>query len=305
MNKIFMIAKKKLALYVVILMCAPSFAIAEDLQKESEVETATFEKSDHLPEKIDQFSVETFATTEQDLALLKILDETKTFKRIQKIINTNFNLSNPIRLHIQQPKESQFLATELDQKSHIIFLSFNFLHTLYQGLSNKYEHQKNVIQDVFSTGLEFFVWSEFAAFFIQAKQLEIQGDAFTTRDNFASIMLLNQNNTTSEYTADAAEAYLLIDSNSASNFNLNTKNELQLDQQRYRHIICMNIGYDEWLHKTDIEKDHLDSFSWDEEKIAACKVVYAAALENWYEALKPVLSDKNLIKNWLKETDTN
>lgn len=305
MNKIFMIAKRKLTLYVVILMCASSLVIAEAPQKELEAEVGLTLEKERSHDKINQFTVETFATSEQDWALLKILEETHTFERIQKIINTNFNLSTPIRVHIQQPKEAQFLATELDKKSHVIFLPFSFLSTLYQGLSNKYEHQNSVIQDIFSASVEFFIWSEFAEILINNGKLEILGERFTAKDNFSSLMLLNQNNNISGFITDASEAYLLIQHTNMSTINYHSQSELELDQVRYKHIICLTMGFNQIMDKEAPENDHLENFSWDRNKIEQCKHKYLEILNNWYNAIASSLKEASLIKHWLHQSSSS
>lgn len=242
-----------------------------------------------------------FSENKQDEELVKILEETQTFNRIQKIIETNFVLTTPIRFHIQQVKESTFVETRLEQKSYIITIPFSFLYTLYQGLSNKFEHQIEAINIIFSASVEFYIWSEFAEYLIKNKKLEVAGDTFAAMDNFASIMMLNQNNPSSDYIADASEAYLLIRQTKLPSVNKLAKNELQLDQQRYRHIICLSIGFDQINQSPEIEKYHLKSFSWDEAEIEQCKNSYLDIMSNWYQAISPFLSKANLITHWLKQ----
>lgn len=247
------------------------------------------------------FVFQSFSENEQDEALIKVLDETHTFNRIKKIIETNFILTTPIRFHVQKIKESSFVETRLDQKSHIVTIPFSFLYTLYQGLKNKYEHQTEAIDIIFSASVEFYIWSEFAEYLITDKHLEITGDSFAAMDNFASIMMLNQNNPSSEFIADASEAYLLIRQTKSTSISQLTQSELQLDQQRYRHIICLSIGFDQLIQSPEIEKYHLNSFSWDEAKIEQCKNSYLEIMANWYQAIAPSLTSKNLISHWLKQ----
>tara|TARA_R110002072_G_scaffold140765_1_gene285138 strand:+ start:4505 stop:5413 length:909 start_codon:yes stop_codon:yes gene_type:complete len=241
-------------------------------------------------------SFQVFSETPQDTKLIQILEETQTYHRIKKIIETNFILEKPVRLHIQHPKEAQLIATELSQQSYVVVLPFSFLHALYQGLSNKYEHQRSAIDTIFSTTVEFYIWSEFAGYLIKEKNLEIKGQPYTTKDNFAAIMLLNQNNANSDFIADASEAYLLIHNAGESNVSQHMQNELQRDQQRYRHIICLTMGFNQAVQQADIERDHLESFSWDESEIEQCKKSYLIVLSNWYEAIETSLQENNIIQ---------
>jgi hypothetical protein len=243
--------------------------------------------------------VQSFPENQQDTELLKTLEETKTLHRIKKIITSNFILNTHVQFHIRHPKEMKFIEPDIQQKTNIILLSFNFLHTLYQGLSNKYEHQPEVINIIFSASIEFYIWSEFADYLIRGKQLEITGDSYATKDNFAAIMLLNQNNPNSDYIADASEAYLLIRNTNTSNVNQHSQNELQLDQLRYKHIICLTLGFDQIIQNPDIERQHLDSFSWDEAKIDQCKISYSVIMKNWHQAMSPALQEASVIHHWI------
>lgn len=245
------------------------------------------------------FHIQTFEENEQDENLIRMLEEANTFKRIKKIIDSNFVLNVPIRFHIQHPKESKLIEAEFDQESHIVNLPFSFLHTLYQGLANKYEYQTEVISIIFSATVEYYIWSEFAEYLIKNKQLDVQGDTFAATDNLASIIMLNQNNLSSDYIADASEAYLLIHSTRSSTINQQAQSELQLDQQRYKHIICLSIGFDQIIQTPDSEKLHLNSFSWDEKKIQQCKNSYRLIMKNWHQAIKPSLQKNSVIHHWL------
>tara|TARA_R110002167_G_scaffold137107_5_gene323972 strand:+ start:162 stop:1046 length:885 start_codon:yes stop_codon:yes gene_type:complete len=251
------------------------------------------------PESLLQF--QTFAETEQDENLLRTLEEANTFNRIKKFINTNFVLGVPIRFHIQHPKESKLIATELDKQSHVVNLPFSFLHTLHQGLTNKYEYQPEVINTIFSASTEYYIWSEFAEYLIDNKQLDVEGDIFAATDNLATIIMLNQNDSSSDYIADASEAYLLIHSTKSSTINQQAQSELQLDQQRYKHIICLSIGFDQIIQIPNYEKLHLNSFSWDERKIEKCKDSYSLIMRNWHHAIKPSLQKNSIIHHWLNQ----
>lgn len=260
---------------------------------------ATTEQLDAPVSQVNSVSFQVFSETPQDDIVIRVLRETQTYNRIKKIIDTNFVLDKPVRLHIQHPKKSQFIATELAEESYVVVLPFSFLHALYQGLSNKYVHQPSAINAIFSTTIEFYVWSEFANYLITEKNLEISGEPYTAKDNFASIMLLNQNNTTSDFITDASEAYLLIHSADEPNSHPRIQNELQRDQQRYRHIVCLTMGFSQTIQYLEEEKDHLDSLSWNEQETQQCQTRYLNILSNWYEAIAPILQENNIIHHWL------
>tara|TARA_R110001592_G_scaffold127070_1_gene338592 strand:- start:4265 stop:5161 length:897 start_codon:yes stop_codon:yes gene_type:complete len=259
-------------------------------------QTQTSSKKDAVTQHL---LVQAFPESEQDTEILKVLEETKTFQRIKKIVSSNFILNTPIQLHILHAKDIQQPQPNIEPKFNVIPLSFNFLHTLHQGLSNKYEHQPEVINIIFSASIEFYVWSEFADYLIKEKQLEIIGDSYATKDNFAAIMLLNQNNPNSDYIADASEAYLLIRHTNTSHLSQHSQNELQLDQLRYKHIICLTLGFDQIIQNPEIERLHLNSFSWDEDKIDQCKNSYSLVMKNWHKAISPALQEESVIHHWV------
>lgn len=258
-------------------------------------------QSQNAKSRIDStLTFQVFSDSPADEALILRLNETQTFSRMSQMIETNIKLSPPVHVLIKHTKEAQFVATELEKASYIVTLPFSFLHTLFQALSSRYEHQPEVINTVFSASVEFYVWSELANYLIERKRLDAQGDKYTAIDNFASIMMLNQNNAFSDYLADASEAYLLIHTTSGSRITQQAKNELEQDQQRYKHIICLTIGFDQLQESPDTEQYNLSNFYWDEEKITQCKTNYSAIVNNWYHAIQPVLKKKNLISHWVK-----
>jgi hypothetical protein len=287
---------KKLCLLVILV----ELSLLSSLGHSSESKKLTHQTEQELkPSSHNFLYFQAFSESEQDAHLIRKLEETSTFSRIKKILNTNFILDAPIRFHIQQPKESKFISTELEQKSYIVNLPFSFLHTLYQGLKKKYEHQPDIINIIFSASIEFYIWSEFAEYLIANKKLEIQGDTFAATDNFASMMMLNQNNPSSDYIVDASEAYLLIHSTKSSTINQQNQNELLLDQQRYKHIICLSIGFDQITQLSEMEKLHLNSFAWDQKKIKQCKDSYTLIMKNWHQAINQSLQKNSVIHHWL------
>lgn len=286
--------KSFLSLFAICCLFAPSIYIraSENVLSETQVSPEKEVLAQHL-------LVQSFPENQQDTELLEILNDTKTFPRIKKLISSNFILNTPVQFHIQHANKTKIIAPDEEQKVNVIELSFNFLHTLHQGLLNKYEHQADAINIIFSSSVEFYIWSEFADYLIREKQLEIRGDSYATKDNFAAIMLLNQNNPNSDYIADASEAYLLLRNTNSSTLSQHTQNELQLDQLRYQHIICLTLGFDQIIQNPDIERLHLNSFSWDEAKLEQCKNSYRLIMKNWHLAISPSLQKTSIIHHWI------
>lgn len=256
-----------------------------------------------LPAHAFLISFKSFAENEQDEKLMSLLEESSTLDSIVRFIEANFIIDTPVRFHIQHSKQAQLIATEIQENSHIINLPFSFLHTLYQGLSNKYALQSDVIDQIFLATFEFYVWSEFGDYLITDKQLEVSGDIFTAKDNLATLLVLNKNTHSSDFLPDASEAYLLINNSQTASINQYTKSELELDQRRYRHIICLTLGFNEATQSPEIEEDSLSSLAWDKSGIARCRSTYHAIVENWYQALKPYLKSDNRFSHWRNQVD--
>lgn len=256
-----------------------------------------------LPAHAFLISFQSFAENEQDEKLMSLFEESATLDSIVSFIEANFNIDTPVRFHIQHSKQAQLIATEIQENSHIINLPFSFLHTLYQGLSNKYALQSDVIDQIFLATFEFYVWSEFGDYLITDKQLEVSGDIFTAKDNLATLLVLNKNTYSSDFLPDASEAYLLINNSQTASINQYTNSELELDQRRYRHIICLTLGFNDATQSPEIEEDTLSSLAWDKSGIARCRSTYHAIVENWYQALKPYLKSDNRFSHWRNQVD--
>jgi hypothetical protein len=248
-----------------------------------------------------QLSFRFFEENEQDQRFKAMLESNQTLIRLTQQFRQNFKLTAPIYFHIQHTKEAQLIETEIEPTAHVVSLPYSFLYTLYQGLNAKYDQQSETINQMFAATVEFYVWSEVADIIIQNQQLEIQGNRSTARDNLASIMMLNQNAETSDYLVDAGEAYLLIHSLLSTDENEDVLDELASDQKRYKHILCLTIGFDHLNLAVDTEPDQLTQFALSKEQIDQCELNYLEIMNNWYQALRPILQEQNVLTYWLNQ----
>lgn len=242
-----------------------------------------------------------YPESDEDSRYQDILSSNQTLDRLAAQFQNNFKLANPIYFHIQHTKKSQLIEAEIIPGSQIINLPYTFLHTLYQGLNTKYDQQEALVESLFSSTFEFYVWTEVAKIIIQNYTLDTQGKEAIAQDNFASLMMLNQSHPISDFLVDASEAYLLIHSINTSGTNQDMLDELASDQKRYKHILCLTIGFDYLTKPIEADMDHLDDFSLDTEQIRSCQQRYLRILRNWYDALTPALQKNNLLRYWLNQ----
>lgn len=242
-----------------------------------------------------------FPENDQDRYFRDILESSQVLLKLESQVQQNFKLSAPIYFHIQHTKESQLIEAEIEPSSQVVILPYSFLYTLYQGLSTKYDQQTETIHEMFAATAEFYIWSEIANTIIRQQKLEVQGKISTALDNFATIMMLNQNTPSGEYLVDAAEAFLLIHSLLSSNNDEDVQNELESDQKRYKHILCLTIGFDHLTQTEETGQDHLPQFSLSQQQIDQCQRTYLEIMQNWHNALMPLLKDDNVLNYWLNQ----
>lgn len=242
-----------------------------------------------------------FPENDQDRQLQDLLESSQALDKLESQFQQNFNLNTPIYFHIQHIKEAQLIEAEIEPSSQVVILPYSFLYTLHQGLSTKYDQQSEVIHQMFAATAEFYIWSELANIIIRQQELEIRGRTSTAQDNFATVMMLNQNNPAGEFLVDAAEAYLLIHSLLSSSNDEEVQNELESDQKRYKHILCLTIGFDHLTQTDETGQDHLAQFSLNMDQIDQCQHNYLEILKNWHQALMPLLKESNLLNYWLNQ----
>jgi hypothetical protein len=242
-----------------------------------------------------------FPENDKDQQINAMLENTHLLQRMQDIFQQNFKPPAPIYFHIQHSREAQLIETEIEAASQVVTLPYSFLYTLYQGLSSKYDQQQEIVDLLFSATVEFYLWSEIANIFIQQHKFEVEGKRSTAMDNFAAVMMLNQNTASADYLIDGGEAYLLIHSLLSSQEDEDVQNELESDQQRYKHILCLSLGFDQLTRTMENAGEHLASFSLTEEQVDQCQLRYLEIMRNWYQALTPSLRETNVLNYWLNQ----
>ena len=294
---------KRISAFVLSLITCVSLPVLSEVNLGADNITFTGQASDETDAKHSRLSFRFFAQNKKDQLFQHMLKSSGTLSNLEKQFQTNFKLDAPIYFHIQHTKESQLIEAEIEATSHVVTLPYSFLYTLYQGFSTKYDQQSETIERMFAATVEFYIWSEVANIIIQNRQLEIQGKRSTAQDNFASIMMLNQNSATSDYLLDASEAYLLI--HSLTSEDEDALSELESDQKRYKHILCLTIGFDQLTKLVETEHDHLEDFSLGRDQISQCQHTYLEIMFNWYEALSPSLQENNLLNYWLNQQNSD
>lgn len=295
-NKFFSL----IAILMSIKLCISFPANAAGVQEREQPATLPQQESEtEIP--VSRLNFRFFPENEQDRHFQEILESSQMLLRLESQYQQNFKLKTPIYFHIQHTRESQLIEAEIEPASEVVILPYSFLYTLYQGLSTKYDQQIETIHEMFAATTEYYIWSEVANIIIKQQQLEVRGKHSTAQDNFATMMMLNQNTPSGDFLVDAAEAYLLIHSLLSSNNNENVQNELESDQKRYKHIICLSIGFDHLTQTDEAGQDHLPQFSLNPKQIEQCQRSYLDILQNWYQALMPLLKENNLLNYWLNQ----
>jgi len=182
-----------------------------------------------------------------------------------------------------------------------INIPFSFLHQLHQGLLLKYPQQENVRENIYVAAAEKRLWFELGRALISQYALPISGNEIFTLDNFSTLMLLNQNSLNSDYLLDATEAYLLIDHSEPLLGNNTFQSEQELDEQRYRMVVCLVLGKD--LINAEIVQapytEILGELAWDKKRLEQCQRHYKEKLRSWFDALSPKLKKNNQFESWL------
>jgi len=241
----------------------------------------------------------------QDKKLIESLRAHSVFKNITQFAHQNINLINNIVFHFVHPNEqaSNVPTEEANNDDFNIFIPFSFFHQLHQGLLAKYPQQSKVRELIYTGAAEKSLWFEFGRALISQYGLAILGKEVFALDNFSTLMLLNLNFGNSDYILDSTEAYLLVD-HSLSLMNANSyESELELDEHRYRMIVCLILGKDlpdESRNSAQPYIELLDELSWDKERLGQCAHHYKQKLHAWTEALKPYLKTDNQLKKWLE-----
>ncbi len=240
----------------------------------------------------DEFNVvfEVENANEQDIKLLKILQDQAIFKKLQDFTANNLKLKADVIYTLHQGNEP-FFGPSLNQ----IFIPYSFLHKVYDDVQFKYPQQTEQLEKLFSFAIEKLIWIEFGRVLISQYDLAISGREEFTLDNFSTVMLLNLSDLDSEYLLDATEEFLLIDDSSSLMSRISFQSEAEFDEQRYRMVVCMVLGKD---NESYIEL--LEELAWDKKRLLHCREHYQEKMMAWYEALQPFLKPGNKLDQWVE-----
>lgn len=276
-------------LKLLVLLCffpsilASSYVFSDTGKQSSEVTSAFTE-----PE-IFKVMFDLEGAKEKDAKLLEVLQDHAIFKKIADFSNVNLQLKSNILYTFIQGNEPFFGASH-----NQVFISYTFLHKIYEDLRLKYPQQPVLSDKLFAFTIEKLIWSEFGRVLINQYALSIRGKEVFSLDQFSTVMLLNLNEQDSEYLLDAIEEFLLVDDSSTLLSRISFESETELDEQRYRLVMCMVLGKD---HEHHLEL--LDELTWDQGRLLHCRDHYQEKLMAWYEALLPFLKPTNSLKNWI------
>jgi len=250
---------------------------------------------------------------ENEKRLVETLTTNGVHDRLNHFITTNLQLAGSIHVYFQSntppPLSNNELTLEINHTLEIdhtniqqnINIPFSFLHQLHQGLLLKYPQQENVRENIYVAAAEKRLWFELGRALISQYALPISGNEIFTLDNFSTLMLLNQNSLNSDYLLDATEAYLLIDHSEPLLGNNTFQSEQELDEQRYRMVVCLVLGKD--LINAEIVQapytEILGELAWDKKRLEQCQRHYKEKLRSWFDALSPKLKKNNQFESWL------
>ena len=258
----------KYILCMLLFSSVPLFAYAEDFDIVFEFENAS----------------------QEDFKLLNTLQDHAIFKKLQDFSDKNLQLKSAVNYTLHQGSEPFFGASQ-----NRIFIPYSFLHKIYGDLQFKYPQQPALSDKLFAFTVEKLLWLEFGRVLISQYSLAVSGREEFTLDNFSTLMLLNISDLDSEYLLDATEEFLLMDDASSLMSKLSFQSESELDELRYRLVVCMVLGKDNENHIKLLEE-----LAWDKERLMHCREHYREKMTTWYEALLPYLKEENNLKQWLE-----
>ena len=223
------------------------------------------------------------SANEKDTKLLEVLQDQAIFKKITNFSTANLQLKTNVLYTFIQGSEPFFGASQ-----NQVFIPYNFLHQVYDDVRFKYPQQPALSDKLFAFTIEKLVWSELGRVLISQYALPITGKEEISLDQFSTLFLLNLSELDSEYLLDATEEFLLIDDSSTLMSRISFQSETELDELRYRLVMCMVLGKD--------HEDHtqlLNELTWDQDRLLHCRNHYQEKMVAWYEALQPFLKPEN------------
>jgi hypothetical protein len=266
-----------------------SFAFAEVRTVLPEIKAALSEQENAA------FEAQTFklifdleSANEQDLKLIDVLRDHAIFKKISLFSSLNLNLKSDVLYTFYQGTEPFFGASQ-----NQILIPYTFLYQVYDLVRTKYPQQDELSNTIFAFTIEKLLWLEFGRVLVDQYSLSIIGEEEISLDQFSTLMLINLSELDSEYLLDATEAFLKVNDTTTLFSRISFKSETEMDDVRYRLVMCMVLGKD---HEKQIEQ--LDELTWDQDRLSQCKGHYQDKMISWYDALKPFLKPKNSLKKW-------
>jgi len=263
---------------------ASTKAFSEAEKVSSEVESVVVEAEDF---KVI-FDLE--SASEKDTKLLEVLQDQAIFNKLTEFSNVNLQLKSDVLYTFIQGNEPFFGASQ-----NQVFIPYVFLHQVYDDVRFKYPQQPLLSDKLFAFTIEKLVWSELGRVLISQYALPITGKEELSLDQFSTVVLLNLSELDSEYLLDATEEFLLIDDSSTLMSRISFQSETELDELRYRLVMCMVLGKD---HEDHIQL--LDELTWDQDRLLHCRDHYQEKMIAWYEALQPFLKSENDFKKWVE-----
>jgi len=230
------------------------------------------------------------SASEKETKLLEVLQEQAIFKKLTDFSAINLQLKSDVRYTFIQGNEPFFGAGQ-----NQVFIPYTFLHQVYEDVRFKYPQQPALSDKLFAFTIEKLIWSELGRVLISQYALPITGKEEISLDQFSTVMLLNLSELDSEYLLDATEEFLLIDDSSTLMSRISFQSETELDELRYRLVLCMVLGKD---HEDHVEL--LDEVTWDQDRLLHCREHYQEKMMAWYLALQPFLKPENNVQKWVE-----
>ena len=270
---------------LLLLLIFPSaFALAEPKGAMSDIERAVVEGNAF------QVTFDLDSANEQDLKLLNVLRDQAVFKKITDFSAKNLELKSDVLYSFHQGNEPFFGASQ-----NQILIPSTFLYQVYDDVRVKYPQQTELSDRLFAYTVEKLFWLELGRVLINQYALSIIGKEEISLDQFSTVMLLNLSEMGSEYLLDATEEFLLIDDSSSLMSRISFQSEEELDELRYRLVMCLVLGKD-----YDDHVELLDELTWDQDRLLNCRDHYQEKMLAWYEALQPFLKPENKLKKWVE-----
>jgi hypothetical protein len=226
---------------------------------------------------------------EQEIKLLDVLRDHAVFKTISHFSSINLQLKSDVLYTFHLGNQPFFGASQ-----NQILIPYTFVYQAYDYVRDKYPQQDELSNTLFAFTIEKLLWLELGRELINQYSLSITGEEEISLDQFSTLMLINLNEWDSEYLLDATEAFLIVDDSSTLLSRISFQSEAQLDELRYRLVMCMVLGKD--YNKQDVQ---LDELTWDQGRLLHCRDHYQEKMMAWYDALKQFLKPENSLKKWI------